>query len=229
MFSFSSHIKPEEEGIRITVFYLLCSRCRNEVILALLSFLFESVAFKGVRKRGVCSIRRSHKWSIFRGATFHWILQGGGQCGQEWGWGWMFWTRGTGAGKVPKVQEEDYVCEQVNPFPEKAMECKNDHCLMLLLCLTISKYVVQEYQVWSAAELGLIDVHCRWRVNGPSVWMVSGFLLQCSLRSYGIFLLWVTKEQYLFLHTFCVCEIWYARWDRQKSATSFGQLKGRWG
>lgn len=29
----------------------------------------------------------------------------------------------------------------------KAMECKNDHCLMMLLYLAISKYVVQEYQV----------------------------------------------------------------------------------
>lgn len=32
--------------------------------------------------------------------------------------------RGTGSGKVPKVQEEDSVCEQVNPFPEKQWSAK---------------------------------------------------------------------------------------------------------
>lgn len=164
MVSLFSHIKPKEGGLWITVFYSLCSRCRNEVMPALLSFLFESVAFKGARKRGMCTIRRSHRWSIIWGATFRWILQGGGRCGQEWGWGWMFWTRGTGAGKVPKVQEEDYVS-----LSQKSNAVQNDHCLTMLLCLTIIKYVIQEYQVWSAAGPGLLDVHCRWIVDGPNV------------------------------------------------------------
>lgn len=45
----------KDGGIQTTVFYLLYAQGQNEVIFALPSFLFDSVVFKGARKRGLCS------------------------------------------------------------------------------------------------------------------------------------------------------------------------------
>lgn len=219
--SFFSHVKPKEGGSRITVFYLLCSRGRNEVMLVLLSFLFESAAFEGARKSGLCSIRRSHRWSIFRGATFTESCKEAAHVARSEGGDGCSGLEGPVLGRCQRFKRKKMFVSKLT-LSQKRNGVQNDHCLMLLLCLTMIKYVVQEYQVWSAAELGLIEVHCRWRVN-------ERFPTAMQLGLIWDFLLWVTKEQYIFLPTFCVCEIWYARWDRQESTTSLGQLSGRRG
>lgn len=51
----------------------------------------------------------------------------------------------------------------------KSNDVTNDHCLMLLFCLTRIKSLMQEYQMSSAAELGLVEVHRRLRIGGASV------------------------------------------------------------
>lgn len=135
----------------------------------------------------------------------------------------MFWTRGTGAGKVPKVQKEDHVCEQVNPFPEKQCSAKWP--------LSDDVAVSHNNQVRYPGISNVISSRtgfARSSLQMKSWWTkcINGFLLLRSLGSYGIFSSEQPKSNtYFCLHFAPVKSYMQGETDRRALSHS-GSLRG---